>query len=39
MHPGHLERDFMILAAQDGTATSGVEAEVETSGTPNFSDG
>ena len=37
MHPAHLERSFVILVAQDGTTTSGAEADVETAGPPDVS--
>jgi hypothetical protein len=36
MSSGHLERDFVILAAKDSTVTSSAKADVETSGPPNF---
>jgi hypothetical protein len=37
MRPAHLERSFVILVAQDGTTTSGAEADVETAGPPDLS--
>ena len=37
MRPGHLERGFVILVAEDGTTMSGAEADVETAGPPDVS--
>ncbi len=37
MRPAHLERGFVILVAEDGTTTSGAEADVETAGPPDVS--
>ena len=37
MRPGYLERSFVILIAEDGTATSSAEADVKTAGPPDVS--